>query len=1406
MKKAKHIVSGLVWAVIGLYIFAMILLHIPAFQSFLGKKVGDVLSEKFATEVTVGRIDMGFANRIILDDVRMKDKEGKDMLAASRLSAKIDIMALMNGKVNISSAQIFGMKGTFYKKSDADKPNFQFVLDSLASKDTTSRTPLNLRISSVVIRHSGFTYDNYGYPVSPNRFNLNHLKINDISTHLLLPKLTDDSISLNLKRLSLTEASGLKVKDLAFRLNAGRKQMSMDGFSLTLPHSTLLLDSLRATYEFENGKLEMPTLRYEGNIQKSSITPSDLSCFFPKANKANNPITLKASVSGTSNMLNVPELFMAADDGGLLVKASGSISNNKRWFSNIEDLHVSSQTISFVQKNFLDERQQLPAEIERLGDINFVGEMGGFGSDVSIKGHLATDAGNADLGVGMHGDAFTARLETKGIDLRQILDDNKFGILASDIDIDGNRSLSKIKVAGTVSQFDYEGYSYKNLDIQGTLNGKMAEGTFTIDDPNVQLQADGTVDFSSSNPMADITARVKHIYPRALKLTDYFEDGKLSADIDAHVNGKSLRQLLGTVHLTNFDMQSSKANYHLNNLTINAEPTDEGRRISLMSDFANGTITERNNFEIADMDLAVSKSDWLNTFFDIPVEISKPVKLKGNYNTKSNAIDMIAQLPFFTVSGVKMNYDLQVKRDETGAINSCLKWDDGKPHPFKGTLNCTTKLLTSNGIKGFHTQVHESEVVINDTAWHLRPSEIMYSDKHLSIDNFTINHNDQFLTINGQATSNPTDSMMIDMSGVNVKYILDLVNFDAVEFSGLASGNVCVQSVFDSPRLSADLNVKEFRFQDGRMGTLYAKANYSKHSKQIDIDAHTDDVNGKTLIKGYISPERNYLDLDIHADNTRLEFVESFCSSFMRNTDLRGNGDVKLAGFLSGDNSINLSGNLTANGSLEISPLNTAYTLRNAKVRMIPNEIFFEGDSIYDRDGHIGIVNGAIHHDELTNLTFDFDVEAQNLLAYDFHDYQDASFFGTIYGTGRCAIKGRSGRIDFDVNVTPEKGSFIEYNAASPDAISDQSFIEWRDANALNDTTAVVSIDKLPVRKEEVDDIPTNIHMNFLFNTSPENFTLRLLMDKQSGDYIALNGSGILRASYYNKGNFDMFGTYLIDHGVYKLTIQNVIKKDFQFQQGGTIIFGGDPYNSTLNLQALYTVNGVPLSDLQIGNSFKNNNVRVDCMMNINGTPNSPQVDFDLDLPTLGTDAKQMVRSLINSEEEMNQQVIYLLAIGRFYSQGENNNETQQSQTSLAMQSLLSGTVSQQINSVLSSLTNNSNWNFGANISTGDQGWYNAEYEGILSGRLFNNRLLINGQFGYRDNAAKATSSFIGDFDVRYLLFPNGDAAIRVYNQTNDRYFTRNSLNTQGIGLILKRDFNSIPDFFRRKRINSTQK
>jgi hypothetical protein len=306
-------------------------------------------------------------------------------------------------------------------------------------------------------------------------------------------------------------------------------------------------------------------------------------------------------------------------------------------------------------------------------------------------------------------------------------------------------------------------------------------------------------------------------------------------------------------------------------------------------------------------------------------------------------------------------------------------------------------------------------------------------------------------------------------------------------------------------------------------------------------------------------------------------------------------------------------------------------------------------------------------------------------------------------------------------------------------------------------------------------------------------------MDQTTNDYITLRGEGELHATYFNKGGFQMFGTYRVTEGAYGLTVQNVIKKNFIFNEGGTIVFGGDPYDAQLNLQAQHTVNGVSLSDLNVGRSFSNT-VRVNCLMNITGQPRAPIIDFDLEIPNVNADENQMVRSIINGQEEMNQQVVYLLAVGRFYPQGANNADTGKengpSKTSLAMQSLLSGTLSGQINSVLGQVIKSNNWSFGANISTGDEGWNNAEYEGLVSGRLFNNRLLINGQFGYRDNTKTANPSFIGDFDIRYLLFPNGNLALKIYNQTNDRYFTKSSLNTQGLGIIMKKDFDGIRDLF----------
>ena len=1467
LKKVRKISNIALWTVIGLLIAVVVLLRVPTVQHFIGSKTADALSEKLGTEVSVGRVDLGFLNRITIDDVNIRDQQGEPLLKASRLSAKIDYLALLKGKIVVTSAQLFGMNANLYQQT-ADAPhNFQFALDSLASKEPSDDSPLDLCIHSLIVRRGSVAYHKrYVAPVS-GEFSPAHIEVSDISAHAILNALKDDSLNVNLKKLTFNEKSGLRVKNLSLKTIANREAAQLSDFALTTAESDVKISELNATYQHRNDTLDLASLQFNGKLEPSRITLWELEPFTRFGHDIQTPFLVTSSFSGTASSVKVNSLDIRSSDNQFLFSGNGSFSSKSgqtQWLADVHRLNASEQSVKTLTKGI-----ELPEEVHRLGNISFEGKAGGTAQNLTATGSLQTDAGNAKLNFVKNGRNFNGNLESDGLNLQRILDNDELGELATHIAVDGQlptgTSPLALKAKGTVSRFDFKNYSYKNIELDGNFQNGIFDGKIDVDDPNAQLSAVGKI--ATKNFVADLNAKVRQLKPSALHLSDDWGDANFQFDLSANIAGKQLNNAVGEVNIENFEMVSSDRQFAFDRLNLSATNTHDGHNLSLESDFADVKVegqydyqtlaqsftnlvssklptlpglpkyspSTRNNFRIS---ANITDSEWLDDLFGIPLTLRQPMRVEGIIDDRNHQLDLEARLPHFiyndseyrdailnittpddtlrthaAISRISDNGNqLRLTLEADAADNhlvTALHFENDALHTMKGVLNADAQFFrTAEGKDAAHVDIHSSDITIGNTVWTVEPGTIVYSKNDLTIDHLAISNDRQHLIIDGRGSENAADSLIAELQDIDVEYILDLVDFDAVKFSGKATGKAFVTHLFGTPEAAAKLDVAEFRFEDGRMGTLSATARLNNEAKQIDINAIANDTIApqapnvlqmgmfpvNTLVNGYVSPQRNELELFIRPNKARGEFLESFCGSFMRDVDLQVTGNLRLYGAL---DDLNLTGGVAASGSVGIKSLNTTYTLRNAAVSLIPDEILFRNDTIFDAHGHIGIVNGALHHKSLTNLSYDFDIEAQELLAYDFRDFGSDTFCGTVYGTGNCTIRGRDGEVVIDVDVTPDEGSEIRYNASSPDAISSGEFVTWRERSEVQ-LQSLITQHPTPNTQEEVPEQSTDIRLNFLINANPR-ATLKVIMDAATGDYIALNGDGVIRATYYNKGSFDMFGNYNVDHGIYKLTIQNVIKKDFQFTQGGSIVFGGDPYNAALNLQALYTVVGVPLSDLQLGKSFTSNNIRVNCLMNITGTPNQPRVDFALDMPTVGTDAKQMIFNVINSEEEMNQQVLYLLAVGRFYNQGTNNASTdgteQQSQTSLAMQSLLSGTISQQLNNVLSSLVKNRNWNFGANISTGDQGFYNAEYEGLLSGRLLNNRLLINGEFGYRDNP-NATTSFIGDFDLQYLLRPSGNLAIKVYNQTNDRYFTRNSLNTQGVGIIWRKDFSGLRDLF----------
>ena len=1420
MKKFKHICNGIIWTLIVLYLLLIVLMHLPSVQTFLGKEVAEALADKFGTKVEVGKVNLGFFNRIIIDDVMMYDQQGDSLIYASRLSAKIDYMAATQGKISVSSAQIFGLRANLYRQTAKSPANFQFVLDSLASKDTTQHKPLDLHIGSLIIRRGAIAYNQRDVAPRSDVFSPQHIRVSELSSHILLNHVTDNSIDLLLKKLSFKDESGFKLQSLHFKLQADRQKATLKEFRLLMPRSELVLDDLKATYRFEGKRFIPESLRFKGGIQQSKITFADVASLVPALRHFDDAVFVSSRFSGTAKSISVPSLNLRTGSGSFNLQARGSYSHassHPAWNADIANLNLSPAGVEFLAEN-LGSKVKIPKEIQRLGTIHLTGKAKGYEKVLSAKGNIETDAGNISLQAIKNDDRIKASVDTRGVNLGRILDNRKLGTVEARIDAHG--TMKHIFAKGNIARFDYGNYDFHNIEIDGDYDMKTLRGTASIADPNVNLSVKG--DYHLGSRLYALDAAINHLRPTVLGMK--MHDPSYSLDnisISANNKGKEGHLDIEAPFVSLY----ARGQYDLTTiygsimrLVADKLPTIPGISKHVAKGYNDFTLQAN-----------ITSAEVLQRMFGLPLSLNLPVHINGNISDAEKNVNLYINAPNFSWDGSAF-HDANIELNTIGdSLRMEARISQGLPYekapvyrlraaaadnnlstllyyanqssklPITGKIDARTQFFTSdNGATGVHVTVNPSEIMLGEKKWLLNPADIIYRKNELTVDMLNFSHGDQHIIINGKATPQATDSIVADLKDVDVAYILNLVNFHSVDFAGKASGKAVVKSIFQTPEAYANLDVKDFVFENGPLGTLHAKAAYDNQEGQINIDATAEDgPEHLTVINGYVSPKRNYIDLGIEAHNTSLKFMENFCGSFLNNVEAWCKGKLNVVGDLK---NINLVGDVVAHGRMHMKQLGTDYTFNHLRAHAIPDDIQFEGDSIYDshyngKHSHFALIRGGIHHKHLTRLSYDLDIDANNFLGFDTHEFGDDTFYGTVFATGTVGIHGKSGETIIDIDATPEPHSIFVYNVASPDAISAGSFIHWNDATPYIYRPYSPDSDK-DKKKDSSSVFSSDMRINFLVNTNP-NLTLKLMMDDQTGDYITLNGNGVIRANYYNKGGLDMFGNYVVDHGQYKLTIQNIIKKDFDFQPGGTIAFGGDPYNAPLNLQAKYTVNGVPLSDLSIGRSFSSNNIRVDCLMDITGTPGAPKVDFSMDLPTVNSDAKQMIYSVINSQEEMNQQVLYLLGIGRFYTQTKNNqtseDASQQSQTSLAMQSLLSGTISQQINNVLSSFVNSSNWNFGANISTGNEGFNNAEYEGILSGRLLNNRLLFNGQFGYRDNA-NATQSFIGDFDLRYLIFPNGNLSIHVYNQTNDRYFTRNSLNTQGVGLIMKKDFFNLRD------------
>lgn len=1431
----KHLIRTIIWFVIAVYAIVFIVPKIPWVQKTIAEKTQTLLSEKLGTKVSIGNIDIRFPNRIIIDHVYIYDQAKKEMLRTGRMAATIDLLPLFESRYSISAVQLFGTNVNIYHKADSTL-NCQFVIDSLKSKEKSS-TPLDLQITSIIIRNGAANFDSIG--------------IKKLSSNIVLDRLTDDSLNVTVKRTSFIDNSGMIVKELNGNIwaNFTKSNFNIPYWHLKLPSSEINLDRIHISRKADK-KYDFDGSIYFPQLSLDDFTPI-LSSYGIKVPEILQTIKLegKVNVDKTPSSFQTTINLNSKNTDEITISASATSKDNKHDVL-LSRFHVKENILSAINNI-----TKLPNEVLRLGNVDAKGRLTAEG-DVKHLTQMTIDAdaqasriGSVEINGTYKNDYLNLSIKTPNLNLTEITK-TSLGKVVCDLNIgaditqkDETYDIRAIKVEGNIPEITIQERTYRNIFLDSKYDRGRIKGLFAIDDPKARTNID--VDALLSKQSIQIYVP---------------KEGK-KGDKKVTIKGIDFSNILSYIHNltaditnTHFVMNNGKE-VDVDNIHINkTSPTRDSTKLILSTDFVqlelSGVIDFKsipysianivshhlpsapglpkqhkvnNNYYI---DAHIKDLHTIKQIVDIPLEITRPIDINGYVNDKEEQLNIAVDAPVLKYKEIELRgTHLSIWTPEDGihasletllntekgrvSLNTVMKaaddklqtefsWDNMRKNIFRGTLSVISEFYPAlGGGKAMSTNIPISHFEVGDTLWSITSKGIEYHDGKLSINNLVVGNDNQSVNINGIASKEVEDSMTVNLHNVNVRYITDLVNFNPKFFDGYASGQVTAHSVFSDLVAKGHLDVKGFQFNHGDFGTLHADANYSNLSRSIDIDAVClDEGDRRTKIDGFISPQENTIDLAIKTHNTHLGFLNAFCKSFMKDVDLQANGDARLHGTFK---KLNLTGQLVTDGDFSIIANGCRYNMPKDTIKLGINEILFDGIPIKDKDGNIARLYGGVYHDHLKRISYDIQTRTDRFLAYDFPELKsqkapDASsvYCGVAYIDGNIRIKGNDNDVSLNGEVNAQKGTFITYNSTSPDAITSKDFISWHSmTDAENpDTTKNFNSAK------ESSKVAGNMRFTFLVTVHPE-VKLHIMMDAITGDYIDFYGGGNLRISYYNKGAFEIFGNYGIENGIYQMTIQNLLRRDFEFIKGSVINFGGPPNLANLNLQAMYHLNSVPLSDLGIGSTFKANNVPVNCLMNISGTPDRPLVEFSLDLPSLSSDAKQMVSSVINSDETMNQQVLYLLAIGRFYSQSTagntntmgNTTTTGTSQTSLAMQSFLSGTLSQQLNQVINGVVKNNNWSVGANVTPGTDGFSNAEYEGLLSGKMFNNRLIFNGQFGYRDNIMKNTQNFIGDFSLQYLLTPRGNISLKVYNQSNDRYFTRSSLNTQGVGIVFQKEF-----------------
>jgi len=1176
-----------------------------------------------------------------------------------------------------------------------------------STKDTTS---FRFKIIHSEIAGGDFTLDNWlkAPRAKLEGFDPNHLHLSDFNivaedTYLSFPLELQSSIS----SMAFEEANGFAMKQLNVEaLSLDEQSVKLKDFSLETNKSQI---GRNLSFEFDgfsDFKKFAQEIEISADLSNTKLSFEELIYFFPELKRSpfvqknqSKWIRLSGQVDGTVDDIDAEDISISFAD---LVTMQGDLTTSSltKSESALVNLHVKNFKTSLSDLGKVIPDFNPPEQFYKLDPITFSGDIDGFFKDFVVYGTLDSPLGRVELDTrlnikpGIDKAEYSGVMALENFDLKTWTDNPDLGFATFKAEIRDGRGLNSenlmTDLAASMEKFDYKGYTYTDVSLNGVFEQNRFNGRLISADPLARLDFDGDIFLKAGRLVSDFKANIDNIDLTALGLSE--DISTIRGKIGLQLEGSKATDFVGEITADSLQLRYKNKLYAFDDCFVSSSPETNGQRnIQITTDFLNATIGGKFDFAtlpaVLQNHLSAAHPQWsdrlgikkkiVNT--DVIQDFGYKVELKDSRdyfellniqelhildlemsgdinsenaiyssNIKSQKVEyknVVANRILLEINekGKSSDHDFLVKQLRVGSrvFNPIKVIAEGEEDKFKIRVSSDEILDSLESLdftiftypKGDEIIASMADVKIEmlSSTWTVNPgNKIVYGPDKINISGFNLDDGYRRIIVSD-----------VNEQGIEVKFdkfdfliINGIIDYDKIKFTGEGDLHVRKENLFKPSATVVKLDLPEFTLNDVDYGKLVVEV-ADDTSEIVTVDLKLDrayDGLQLHLNDGFYNKSTKEIAGVIEARNLVMNTFEFIIPDGISNTGGVANLDAVISGNAVSKDNIKIDGvGQVGGGTTTIDYLGAELYFGTEKFRVTESVIDLTGGKLYDKQRNEADIVGRLNHKLFKDFTSELTMSSDRFLALDTEKYENPSYYGQGIGNISVEFSGPFSSTDILVDAVTSDSTIINIPVGDVYEDVDQSFIKVIDRTIILNPEADTT--ELNLAKLEGVDVRMNL-------TITQEAKVNIIFDESTNDIMKGVGEGNMRVVISRLGDFNIFGNYVIDQGQYLFTYLNgVISKPFTVKKGSEITWTGDPINANINLEANYENLKAPTNIFLAEYLGGRNNgpapdeaaakqrTDIDLKMYLTGTLYKPDVDFDIEFPELQGNLKTLAES-----------------------------------------------------------------------------------------------------------------------------------------------------------------------------------